>query len=144
LKTDVIKKRNRGGGNTTTTTADTAPTRTSARKNSVAKKGSTSTSGENSPTISRRNSIGGKANLSFTPIVDDKSKNRKSTFSGSGGLVTPVNSTEVTPPSNGQFTPAGSAPQGLFETGMFEGNTPGAMQVDSERGNDWEWWTMVM
>lgn len=144
LKTDVIKKRNRGGGNTTTTTTDTAPTRTSARKNSVAKKGSNSNSGESSPTASRRNSIGGKANLSFTPIVDDKSKNRKSTFSGSGGLVTPINSTEVTPPSNGQFTPAGSAPQGLFETGMFDGNTPGAMQVDSDRGNDWEWWTMVM
>jgi len=147
LKTDVIKKRNRGGGNTATPTTDTAPTRTSARKNSVAKKGSNSTSGETSPVVSRRNSIGGKANLSFTPIVDDTSKSRKTTtFSGNGGLVTPVNSTEVTPPSNGQFTPAASAaPQGLFDAaGMFEGNTPGAMQVDSERGNDWEWWTMVM
>jgi len=61
--------------------------------------------------------------------------------------VTPVNSTEVTPPSGGQFTTTqtGQGSQGLFENSMFgEAETPNAMQVDSERGNDWEWWTMVM
>lgn len=88
------------------------------------------------------------AGLAFTPIVDEKSKRKgtasASTLSGSG-LVTPINSTEVTPPSNGQFSVSGTmGQQGLFETGIFEGGTPNAMQIDSDRGNDWEWWTMVM
>jgi GATA-binding protein len=137
LKTDVIKKRNRGGGNATTTTAPdtTTPTRTSARKNSI-KKSST----DSSPSTSRRNSVGKNTpNLSFTPITEDKK--RKSLT----GLVTPVNSTEVTPPSGNQFSGAPSASgAGIFENGMFDDGTPGAMQVDPERGNDWEWWTMVM
>jgi GATA-binding protein, other eukaryote len=139
LKTDVIKKRNRGGGNAPTTQTDAAPTRTSARKNSV-KKSSSSTSEGSSPTISRRNSVGKNGlNLSITPIDDKKRKTNG--FSGSGGLVTPVNSTEVTPPSNPGFGTGGQV--GSYE--MFEGGTPGAMQVDSERGNDWDsWWTMVM
>ena len=155
LKTDVIKKRNRGGGNqgssSSSSAPDTAPTRQSARKSSVAKK---STSAETSPTLSRRNSVGktGGVNLSFTPIhrEEDKSKRRGTTTGGtqygSGGLVTPVNSTEVTPPSNGQFSAPGSAvpQQGMFDNGMFEGGTPSAMQIDSDRGNEWEWWTMVM
>jgi GATA-binding protein len=147
LKTDVIKKRNRGGGNSATSSIpanDTAPTRTSARKSSIANK--KSTSAETSPTISRRNSVGkNNANLTFTSIVDDKSKRKApvSTASAStySGLVTPVNSTEVSPPSNGQFNSSG---QGLFDTGMFDSSTPTAMQIDSERGNEWEWWTMVM
>ena len=161
LKTDVIKKRNRGGGNqgsssTSSSAPDAAPTRQSARKSSVAKKSSTST--ETSPTLSRRNSVGKTAgvNLSFTPIhTDDKTKRRNGGTSsagaggsqyGSGGLVTPVNSTEVTPPSNGQFSAPGSAvpAQGMFDNGMFDGGTPSAMQIDSDRGNEWEWWTMVM
>jgi GATA-binding protein, other eukaryote len=154
LKTDVIKKRNRGGGNNgpNAASSDTVPTRTSARKNSVANK-KTSTSAETSPTLSRRNSVGkaaaaAGAGLAFTPIVDDRSKRKgtasASTLSGSG-LVTPVNSTEVTPPSNGQFNAPGSTgQQGLFDSGMFEGGTPTAMHIDPDRGNDWEWWTMVM
>lgn len=162
LKTDVIKKRNRGGGNSTTTpsTTETVPTRTSARKNSVAQKKSTSSSNagsqETSPVVSRRNSLGKHPGptLTFTPILEDDQKRRSgggtssssTSYSGTTGLVTPVNSTEVTPPSNAQFTAAQgvSGGQGLFETSMFEAGTPGAMQVDSDRGNDWEWWTMVM
>ena len=79
--------------------------------------------------------------LSFTSITEDKK--RQSTAYGSQGLVTPVNSTEVTPPGGTQF--AGPSAQGqLFDGGMFDASTPSAMQVDSERGSDWEWWTMVM
>lgn len=60
--------------------------------------------------------------------------------------MTPVNSTEVTPPSNGQFSASGSvtAQPPLFENAGFEGGTPNAMQVDGDPRNDWEWWTMVM
>jgi GATA-binding protein, other eukaryote len=141
LKTDVIKKRNRGGNSNSNTSTDSVPTRSSTRKSSIAKSKSNPTSGETSPTLSRRNSIGKTPNLSFTPIVDDKK--RKGTASSSSfssqGIVTPVNSTEVTPP--GQF-PQGQGQQ-IFETG-FDGQTPNAMQIDSERGNEWEWWTMVM
>lgn len=151
LKTDVIKKRNRGGGNSTTTTnpTDAPPTRTSARKNSVAKRNSISTnaSGETSPTLSRRNSIGkANTNLSFTPIIEDKKRKSGTASFPSQGLVTPVNSTEVTPPSNGQFSASGSvtAQPPLFENAGFEGGTPSAMQVDGDPRNDWEWWTMVM
>jgi GATA-binding protein, other eukaryote len=147
LKTDVIKKRNRGGGNSASATPanDTAPTRTSARKSSIAnKKSSNSTSAETSPTLSRRNSVGkNSANLTFTSIVEDKK--RRATLSSASassysGLVTPINSTEVTPPSNGQF----NSGQGMFENGMFDSGTPTAMQIDPDRGNEWEWWTMVM
>jgi len=146
LKTDVIKKRNRGGGSSGTNSApatDNTPTRTSARKNSIAHK--KTTSAETSPTLSRRNSVGKQTpNLSFTPMVEDK---KRKTTSGSAatfsGLVTPVNSTEVTPPSNGQFNAPGA--QSMFENGMFvDSGTPNAMQVDPDRGNEWEWWTMVM
>jgi GATA-binding protein, other eukaryote len=154
LKTDVIKKRNRGGGNSTSSTTETAPTRTSARKNSVASKKSNPPSQATSPVLSRRNSIGKASapNLTFTPIVEDDKKRKTNTsssstsYSGTTGLVTPVNSTEVTPPSNAQFAVAQSnqGGQGLFENSMFEAGTPNAMQVDSDRGNDWEWWTMVM
>jgi GATA-binding protein, other eukaryote len=154
LKTDVIKKRNRGGGNSGTSSVpanDAAPTRQSARKSSIAnKKSSNNTSAETSPTISRRNSVGkSSANFTFTSVVEDKSKRRGtvSTASASSysGLVTPVHSTEVTPPSNGQFgAPGSSGQQGLFDNTMFEGNTPTAMQIDPDRGTEWEWWTMVM
>lgn len=157
LKTDVIKKRNRGGGNSTSNTntnSEAVPTRTSARKNSVANKKSNPPSRPTSPVISRRNSVGKSSapNLTFTPIVEDEKRTATSSsgstsYSGTTGLVTPVNSTEVTPPSGGQFTTTqtGQGSQGLFENSMFgEAETPNAMQVDSERGNDWEWWTMVM
>jgi len=81
--------------------------------------------------------------MTFTPIVEDKK--RRATLSSASassysGLVTPINSTEVTPPSNGQF----SSGQGMFENGIFDSGTPTAMQIDSDRGNEWEWWTMVM
>lgn len=115
------------------------------------KKSSSSTSEGSSPSLSRRNSIGkNSVNLSFTPIDDKKRKPVTNGYSGSssGGLVTPVNSTEVTPPSLQAF-PTGSQgqqPSVGFDGGsnMFEGGTPGAMQIDSDRGADWEWWTMVM
>ena len=160
LKTDVIKKRNRGGGNSaganSANASDAVPTRTSARKNSIANKrtsnpGSTNTS----PTLSRRNSVSGKnVNLGFTPVTEENSAGGRTKQSGKkmsgtsstnfSGLVTPVNSTEVTPP--GAFAPPSSASgqQGLFDTNMYEGGTPSAMQVDPERGSEWEWWTMVM
>jgi GATA-binding protein len=141
LKTDVIKKRNRGGGNATATptAAETVPTRTSARKNSVKK-----SSNESSPANSRRNSIGkATPNLSFTPIVEDK-KRKSTTFAAAQGLVTPVNSTEVSPPGGTQFSGPPASGSTLFVDGMFDAGTPNAMQVDAERGNDWEWWTMVM
>jgi len=95
-------------------------------------------------------------NLGITPVADDKravggvtqaGKKTPSTATGSStysGLVTPVNSTEVTPPSNG-FAPGALAQvQQLFDAGMYESGTPSAMQVDPERGSEWEWWTMVM
>jgi len=163
LKTDVIKKRNRGGGNSGGTnsanSSDAVPTRTSARKSSIAnKRSSNPTSTNTSPTLSRRNSVTAKnnVNLGITPVADDKravggvtqaGKKTPSTATGSStysGLVTPVNSTEVTPPSNG-FAPGALAQvQQLFDAGMYESGTPSAMQVDPERGSEWEWWTMVM
>ena len=163
LKTDVIKKRNRGGGNSAGTNSanatDAVPTRTSARKSSIAnKRSSNPTSTNTSPMLSRRNSVTGKnnVNLGITPVVDDKravggvtqtGKKSASTATSSStysGLVTPVNSTEVTPPSNG-FAPGASAQaQQLFDASMYESGTPSAMQIDPERGNEWEWWTMVM
>ena len=97
---------------------------------------------------------GKNVNLGFTPVVEENSvaggtkQSSKKSSSGTtsttfSGLVTPVNSTEVTPP--GAFAPA-TAPgqQGLFDANMYEGGTPSAMQVDPERGSEWEWWTMVM
>ena len=154
LKTDVIKKRNRGGGNSgtnSTPTNDVAPTRQSARKSSIAnKKMSNPASEETSPAISRRNSVGkNSVNLTFTAVAEDKSKRRENigttSASSYSGLVTPVNSTDVSPPSNGQFSaPGTSIQQGLFDNALFEGNTPTAMQIDSDRANEWEWWTMVM
>jgi GATA zinc finger len=138
LKSDVIKKRNRGGGNVTTTTtaSETVPTRSSARKNNSAKSRKTGgNSQETSPALSRRNSV--SKNISSQTVKEE-------TFSATG-LVTPVHSTDVTPPSNAQFSnPPGGGQVYGGENAMFDGATPSAMQIDSERGNDWEWWTMVM
>lgn len=152
LKTDVIKKRNRGGGNngtSSTPSTEALPTRSSTRKNSIAnKKASTTTSAETSPTISRRNSVGkNNSNLTFTPLVKEENPKKKTLSSGNAtfpgqGLVTPVNSTEVTPPSQSQLHGPGSSQQTLFDS--FDHGTPSAMQIDSDRGNEWEWWTMVM
>jgi hypothetical protein len=93
---------------------------------------------------------GKNVNLGFAPVAEESVGGTKPKKGSSGtnsntfsGLVTPVNSTEVTPP--GAFAPT-TAPsqQGLFDTNMYEGGTPSAMQVDPERGSEWEWWTMVM
>jgi len=90
---------------------------------------------------------GGQKTSESTTTVASSTSSSSTSFPNTG-LVTPVNSTEVTPPSStAQFSnpPQNNSGQLYGDNAMFEGVTPSAMQVDStERGNDWEWWTMVM
>jgi GATA-binding protein len=153
LKTDVIKKRNRGSGNTSSSTTGTRSKKNS-RKNSIAiPKGESESPKQSSPTAALGSKAGGVINIAPGPM---KQSSSSSTKGGVGPrrsrrqskVVDPQEleaalSPDSKPIINRRPDPPKSLSPAINST-MFPGAMGQGVSPSSTGNQEWEWLTMSL